>query len=171
MRTLSPKKLIGLRLHSWSGHFQAQNQTPDIPSIVLVAQSCPALCNPMDCSPPDSSVHGDSPGKNAGVGAHALLRGSSQPKDQTWVSCTAGRFFTIRATWYQNILPTLWPLHHPTPFFFCIWMYLFYTVFIVNKCIYLFYTVFKGEFPFTVIVEFWLYSLCHTVYPCSLLYT
>ena len=31
-------------------------------------QSCPALCDPMDCSPPGSSVHGNSPGKNTGVG-------------------------------------------------------------------------------------------------------
>ena len=38
-------------------------------------QSCPTLCNPMDYSPPDSSVHGDSPGKNAGVGHHAILQG------------------------------------------------------------------------------------------------
>ena len=37
-------------------------------------QSCPTLCNPMDCSPPGSSVHGDSPGKNTGVGCHALLQ-------------------------------------------------------------------------------------------------
>ena len=36
----------------------------------LVAQSCPTLCYPMDCSPPGSSVHGDSPGKNTGVGCH-----------------------------------------------------------------------------------------------------
>ena len=40
-----------------------------------VAQSCPTLCDPMDCSPPASSVHGDSPGKNTGVGCHALLQG------------------------------------------------------------------------------------------------
>ena len=33
------------------------------------------LCNPMDCSPLGSSVHGDSPGKNTGVGCHALLQG------------------------------------------------------------------------------------------------
>ena len=43
--------------------------------LCLVAQLCPALCNPMDCSPPGSSVHGDSPGKNPGVGCHALLQG------------------------------------------------------------------------------------------------
>ena len=38
-------------------------------------QSCPTLCDPMDCSPPGSSVQGDSPGKNTGVGCHALLQG------------------------------------------------------------------------------------------------
>ena len=36
--------------------------------ICLVTQSCPTLCDPMDCRPPGSSVHGNSPGKNTGVG-------------------------------------------------------------------------------------------------------
>ena len=62
----------------------------------LVTQSCPILCVPMDCSPPGSSVHGPSPGKNTGVGASS--RGSSQARDETQVSCIAGRFFTIRAS-------------------------------------------------------------------------
>ena len=35
--------------------------------LCLVSQSCPTLCNPTDCSPPGSSVHGDSPGKNTGA--------------------------------------------------------------------------------------------------------
>ena len=39
-------------------------------AVCLVAQSCPTLCNPMDCSPPGSSVHGDSPGKNTEMGFH-----------------------------------------------------------------------------------------------------
>ena len=56
------------------------------------------LCNPMNCSPPGSSAHGDSPGKNTWVGCHALLSGSSQPRDLTQVSCTAGRFFMVWAT-------------------------------------------------------------------------
>ena len=38
-------------------------------------QSCPTLYTSVDCSPPDSSVHGDSPGKNTGVGCPALLQG------------------------------------------------------------------------------------------------
>ena len=37
--------------------------------------SCLTLCNPMDCSLPGSSVHGDSPGKNPGAGCHFLLQG------------------------------------------------------------------------------------------------
>ena len=41
-----------------------------------MAHACLALCNPLDCSPPGSSVHGDSPGKNPGVGCHALLQGT-----------------------------------------------------------------------------------------------
>ena len=36
-------------------------------------QSCPTLCNPIDSSPPGSSVPG-SPGKNTGVGCHFLLQ-------------------------------------------------------------------------------------------------
>ena len=43
--------------------------------LCIVAQSCLTLCDPMDCSLPGSSVHGDSPGKNSGVGCHALLQG------------------------------------------------------------------------------------------------
>jgi len=38
-------------------------------------QSCPTLCNPLDCNPPDSSVLGNSPCKNTGVGCHVLLQG------------------------------------------------------------------------------------------------
>ena len=41
--------------------------------LCLVAQLCPTLCDPMDCSLPGSSVHGDSSGKNTGVGFHTLL--------------------------------------------------------------------------------------------------
>ena len=40
-----------------------------------VAQSCPTLCNPMHCSLPGSSVHGNFSGKSTGVGCHFLLQG------------------------------------------------------------------------------------------------
>ena len=52
----------------------------------------------QNCSLPDSSVHGDSLGKNTGVGCHALLQGSFQPRGRTQVSHIAGRFFTIWVT-------------------------------------------------------------------------
>ena len=41
--------------------------------VPLVVQLCPTLCDPMDCSLSGSSVHGDSPGKNTGVGGFVLL--------------------------------------------------------------------------------------------------
>ena len=43
--------------------------------VCLVAQSCPALCNPMHWSLPGYSVHGDSSGQNIGVGCHYTLQG------------------------------------------------------------------------------------------------
>ena len=44
-------------------------------ALCLVTQSCPTLCDPLDCSPPGSSVRGDSPGRNTGAGCQALLQG------------------------------------------------------------------------------------------------
>ena len=44
--------------------------------MCLVAQLCSTLCDLMDCNPPGPSVHGDSSGKNTGVGCHALLQGT-----------------------------------------------------------------------------------------------
>ena len=43
--------------------------------VCLVTQLCPTLCDRMDCSLPGFSVHGDSPGKNTGVGCQAILEG------------------------------------------------------------------------------------------------
>ena len=40
----------------------------------VVAQPCPTLCNPTDCTPLGSSAHKDSPGQNPGGGSHALLQ-------------------------------------------------------------------------------------------------
>ena len=49
---------------------------------VLVAQSCPTLCGPVDCSPPGSSVHVESADKNTGVGCHFFLPGIPKPRDR-----------------------------------------------------------------------------------------
>ena len=51
------------------------------------------FCNPRDWSLPGSSVHGDSPGKNTGVGCHFLLQGSFPIQGLALVSL-AGGFFT-----------------------------------------------------------------------------
>ena len=63
--------------------------------------SCVRLCNIMDFSPPGSSVYGDSPGENTGVGCHALLQGISPTRDGTEAlmsPASAGRFITTSAT-------------------------------------------------------------------------
>ena len=65
---------------------------------VLVAQSCPALYNPMDCSPPGSSIHGILQARLLEWVAILFCRGSSQARNQTHISCIAGRLFTIWAT-------------------------------------------------------------------------
>ena len=52
----------------------------------------------MDCSVPGSSAHGILQAKILEWGAILFSRGSSWPRDWTWVSCIAGRFFTIWAT-------------------------------------------------------------------------
>ena len=62
---------------------------------MLVARSCPTLCTPMDCSPPGSSVHGILQTRLLEWAAIPFSRGSSRPRDETQVSCTAGRFFAI----------------------------------------------------------------------------
>ena len=65
---------------------------------MLVAQSCPALCDLMDCSPPVSSVHGILQVRIPECVAIPFSRGSSQLRDWTQVSHIAGRFFTIWAS-------------------------------------------------------------------------
>ena len=61
-------------------------------------QSCPTLCDPMDYSPPGFSVHGIFQARVLEWVAISFSRGSSWPRDQTWVSRIAGRRFTIWAT-------------------------------------------------------------------------
>ena len=65
---------------------------------VLVTQSCPTLCDPMDCSPPGSSVHGILQARILEWVAIPFARGSCWSRDQNQISCIAGRFFIIWAT-------------------------------------------------------------------------
>ena len=63
-----------------------------------VAQSCPTLCNPMYCSLPGSSLHGNLQARVLEWVAISFSRGSSWPRDGTWVSCIPGRRFNLWAT-------------------------------------------------------------------------
>ena len=65
---------------------------------VKVAQSCPTLCDSIDCSPPGSSAHGILQTRILEWEAIPFSRGSSRPTNQARVSCTVGSFFTIWAT-------------------------------------------------------------------------
>ena len=56
-------------------------------------KSCPTLCDPMDCSLPGSSVHGIFQATILEWAAISFSRGSSQPRDRTWVSHIVGRCF------------------------------------------------------------------------------
>ena len=74
---------------------------------VLVTQSCPALRDTVDCSPPGSPVHGTLWGRILEWVDIPFSRGPSWPRDQTQVSCIAGRFFTIWATRETVILTVI----------------------------------------------------------------
>ena len=65
---------------------------------VLVAQSCLTFWNPMDCSPPGSPVHEILQARILEWVAISFSRGFSLPRDRTWISCIAGRFFSIWVT-------------------------------------------------------------------------
>ena len=65
----------------------------------VCAQPCPTLCDPKDCGPPSSSVHGILQARILESVAIPFSKGSSQPKDQTCISsgsCTAAGFFTAK---------------------------------------------------------------------------
>ena len=72
---------------------------PQFESESEVTQLCLTLCDPMACSLPGFSVHGDSPGKNIGVGCHALFQGIFQT--QGWNLC-----LLCLLHWQAGSLPT-----------------------------------------------------------------
>ena len=92
------------------------------PSECSVAQSCMTLCNPMDCSLPGSSILRILQARIPECVAMPSSRGSSQPRDQTQVSCVScigRRFFTTSGTWetpaFTEALSNngCLPSHHP----------------------------------------------------------
>ena len=65
--------------------------------VCSIPPSCPTICDSMDCSLPDSSVHGISQTRRLEWVAVSLSRGSSRPRDQNCISCLAGGSFTWEA--------------------------------------------------------------------------
>ena len=88
-----PKTVYSIAFHQVKGERAAGSGV-----CGLVAQSCLNLCNPMDRSPPDSSVLGILQARILEWVAIPFSQGSSQPRDRTQVSHIAGRFFTVWAT-------------------------------------------------------------------------
>ena len=85
MPLVTYSQVLGIKIRIFS--FEEEEdfiQSPQCPSWMHAVttvwakalQSCPTLCNPVDCSLPGSSVHWDSPGKNTGGGCCALLQGN-----------------------------------------------------------------------------------------------
>jgi len=83
--------------HNWSDLAAAAYRYTNIKVKKVSVSKSPTLCDPMDCSPPNSSVQRI---LQAGIlewVAIPFSRGSSWPGYWTWVSCIAGRFFIVWA--------------------------------------------------------------------------
>ena len=95
------------------------NVVQDCCCCCLITQSCLTLCNPMDCSPPGSSVHEILQARILECVAISFSRGSFQPRDWTCVSASpelAGVFFASWATWEAPHPRVLSPkTHNPSP--------------------------------------------------------
>ena len=91
---ISPKCLFGQINKMWYTYKERKKES--------VVQSCPTLCNPTDCSPPGSSVHGIFQARVLQWVTISSSRGSSRPRDWTQVSHIAGRRFTVWATREYN---------------------------------------------------------------------
>ena len=81
--------------------------------ICVCAQSYPTLHDPMDCSPPGSSLHGILQARIMEWAAISFSREPSRPKDQTRISCVScnGRFFTNWATREQSFIKQIFNHH------------------------------------------------------------
>ena len=81
-------------------------------SVSEVAQLCPTLYDPMDCSLPGSSLHGILQARVLEWVAISFSRGSSRPRDQTRVSCIPGRHFNLWATREAQGMCQKWDTSH-----------------------------------------------------------
>ena len=97
--TRIPSKFYHYTIANLSTKKQIQRETMQLPpsqrvgqwQIKEITQSCPSLCDPVDCSPPGSFVHEMSQARILEWGAIPFFRGPSWFRDWTWVSCIADR--------------------------------------------------------------------------------
>ena len=78
-------------VHQYVGNF---GTLQNIEHDGLVAKFVSDSCDPVDCSPPDSSVQGISQTRTLELVTVSFSKGSSLLRDRTQVSCIAGGFFT-----------------------------------------------------------------------------
>ena len=121
--TFKAMNLVKKQLKDWSvGHFNMKRLERGC--VCLVAQLCLILCDPMDCSPPGSSVHGDSPGKNTLLqGIFPTQRSNPGPPHYrqilyrvshwgrvgkknnkgVWEKLTSGVMWKVKGGWFKRI--------------------------------------------------------------------
>ena len=93
----SEKDSWSLGLLVWTIERPPDSSGDKVTSESEVAQSCPTLCDPMDCSLPGFSVHGIFQARVLEWVAISFSRGYSWPRGWTQVSHIAGRRFTVWA--------------------------------------------------------------------------
>ena len=91
--------ITGMFTQMFSGWKESESESE-------VTQSCPTLCNPMDCSLPGSSIHGILQAKVLEWVAISFSRGSSRPRDRTQVSRIPSRCFNLWAQ--RSIIFVVW---------------------------------------------------------------
>ena len=89
------KSWIPFCTHAW----ERGNTKSDCTGTSVCAQSCLTLCDPMDCSPPDSSVHGILQARILEPVTISYSRQSSWPREQTHVICIGRQILYHYATW------------------------------------------------------------------------
>ena len=102
-RMVNPSQIFSLLCLDPSEQLLQQLLSYEIYSLINkgeseVTQSCPTLCDPVDCSLPSSSVYGIFQARILEWIAISFSRGSSWPRDRTWVAHVGGRRFNLWAT-------------------------------------------------------------------------
>ena len=108
--------------------------------LCLVTQLCPTLCDPMDCSPPCSSVHGIFQARIVERVAISYSSGSSRPRNRTWVSyisCNGRQILYYYATWeaqdmYMHICACVCVFHIYVCVRMCVCVYIYIYIYISN---------------------------------------